>query len=120
MNFDDYQIAASSTSSNTISSVSEDLDGTMFVEPIIYPTLGLTNEAGEVAGKVKKIIRDKDRVITPTDKIQISDEIGDVLWYIADLCSALGLSMTNVAQRNLNKLADRKVRGVIGGEGDYR
>ncbi len=110
MNFDDYQIAASSTSSNTISSVSEDLDGTMFVEPIIYPTLGLTNEAGEVAGKVKKIIREKNRVINSIDKIQITDENGEVLWYIADLCSALGLNLGNVAQRNLNKLLVRKSR----------
>ncbi|MFN3705968.1 MAG: nucleoside triphosphate pyrophosphohydrolase family protein [Thermoflexales bacterium] len=87
---------------------------------VIYPTLGLTNEAGEVAGKVKKIFRDKGGVISEADRAALGAELGDVLWYLAQVCTALGLSLEDVAQQNLAKLASRLARGVIHGEGDDR
>lgn len=88
--------------------------------PIAYPTLGLTNEAGEVAGKVKKIFRDGGGVVTDADRAALARELGDVLWYIAELCTQLGISLEDVAGENIRKLTDRTVRGVLRGEGDDR
>jgi len=82
---------------------------------VMYPALGLAAEAGEVANKVKKILRDGD-----FDRKAIADEIGDCLWYIAALCRDLNVSMNDVARANLSKLQDRKKRGVISGSGDNR
>ena len=79
------------------------------------PALGLAAEAGEVANKVKKILRDGD-----FDRKAIADEIGDCLWYIAALCRDLNVNMNDVARANLSKLEDRKKRGVISGSGDNR
>ena len=87
---------------------------------IIYPTLGLTNEAGEVAGKVKKIFRDKGGLIGPQDREALKGELGDVLWYLAQVCTELDLSLEEVAEYNLTKLFSRLERGKIGGEGDTR
>lgn len=88
--------------------------------PIVYPTLGLTNEAGEVAGKVKKIFRDRQGVITDEDREALTLELGDVLWYVAELCTRLGIRLEDVAERNIAKLADRASRGVLTGDGDMR
>lgn len=88
--------------------------------PIVYPTLGLVNEAGELAGKVKKIFRDKDGVISEEDRQALKGELGDVLWYLAQICTELDLSLADVADANLEKLFSRLERGVIGGEGDQR
>ena len=88
--------------------------------PITYPTLGLLNEAGELAGKVKKILRDKNKEITQADKDGLKGELGDVLWYFTQICNELDLSIEEVAEYNLDKLADRQKRGVIKGEGDNR
>jgi len=85
-----------------------------------YPTLGLAGEAGEVAEKVKKVIRDKDGVLDDDARAAISKELGDVLWYVAQIASELGLDLSNVAQGNLDKLADRAKRGTIKGNGDNR
>ena len=82
---------------------------------VIYPALGLAAEAGEVANKVKKILRDGD-----FDRKAIADEIGDCLWYIAALCRDLNVSMNDIAKTNLSKLQDRQKRGVISGSGDNR
>ena len=87
---------------------------------IVYPTLGLVNEAGEVAGKIKKIFRDKDGVISEADRAALKSELGDVLWYLTQICTELDLSLDEVAAQNLTKLFDRLERGVIGGEGDVR
>ena len=87
---------------------------------IVYPTLGLVNEAGEVAGKIKKIFRDKDGVISEADRAALKSELGDVLWYLTQICTELDLSLEEVAAQNLTKLFDRLERGVIGGEGDVR
>ena len=83
---------------------------------IYYMTLGLTGEAGEVANKVKKVMRDGKAL----DLDDIKKELGDVLWYIAGLCTVTGIPLEEVARANLEKLADRKQRGVIGGSGDNR
>jgi len=88
--------------------------------PIVYPTLGLTNEAGEVAGKVKKIFRDKGGNIGAADRDALCDELGDVLWYLTQICTDLGLTLDEVAERNLRKLAGRAERGTLRGEGDER
>jgi NTP pyrophosphatase (non-canonical NTP hydrolase) len=88
--------------------------------PIVYPTLGLTNEAGEFAGKVKKIFRDKNGVIDDTDREALKQELGDVLWYVAQIATELGVSLEDVASSNLTKLFDRLERNQIKGSGDNR
>ena len=88
--------------------------------PIVYPTLGLVNEAGELAGKVKKIFRDKDGKISAEDREALKYELGDVLWYMAQIATELDLSLQEVAEANLEKLFSRLERGAIKGEGDYR
>ncbi len=87
---------------------------------IVYPTLGLTNEAGEFAGKVKKIFRDKGGVISEEDRDALKSELGDVLWYLTQICSLLDLELADVAEANIAKLSSRKRRGKIGGDGDSR
>jgi NTP pyrophosphatase (non-canonical NTP hydrolase) len=87
---------------------------------IVYPTLGLTNEAGEVAGKIKKIFRDRGGVISDADREALKHELGDVLWYLAQICTELDLTLEEVATTNISKLADRMARGAIGGDGDQR
>jgi NTP pyrophosphatase (non-canonical NTP hydrolase) len=82
---------------------------------IIYPALGLAAEAGEVANKVKKIMRDGH-----FDRDAIADEVGDCLWYIAALCRDLNVDLSAVADRNLKKLRDRQQRGKLKGSGDKR
>lgn len=88
--------------------------------PIVYPTLGLTNEAGEFAGKVKKIFRDKHGVIGEEDRQELKKELGDVLWYLAQIATELNLSLEEIASSNLQKLFDRQARNQIQGEGDNR
>ena len=80
-----------------------------------YLALGLTGEAGEVANKVKKIMRDGK-----FDREAIADEVGDCLWYIAALCRDLNVNMQDVADNNIKKLKDRQERGVLSGSGDKR
>jgi NTP pyrophosphatase (non-canonical NTP hydrolase) len=86
----------------------------------IYPTLGLCGEAGEVADKVKKVIRDGGGAFTPQQVEALRLELGDVLWYVAQLATELGLDLEDVAEANLEKLASRAARNVIGGSGDLR
>jgi|DEB0MinimDraft_10_1074344.scaffolds.fasta_scaffold50592_1 NTP pyrophosphatase (non-canonical NTP hydrolase) len=86
-----------------------------------YLTLGLVGEAGEIANKAKKLIRDGADVEGYNDKLnQIASELGDVLWYTAMLANELNANLGRVMEVNLDKLADRKARGVIGGSGDNR
>lgn len=87
---------------------------------VIYPVLGLTNEAGEVAGKIKKVFRDKGGAIGDAEREALKAELGDVLWYLAQVCTELGLSLDEVAQGNLDKLFSRLERGTIKGDGDHR
>lgn len=86
----------------------------------VYPTLGLAGEAGEVAEKVKKIIRDEGGKISKEKQEEIKKELGDVLWYVAQLATELNLSLDDVAKTNIEKLFSRKARGVLSGSGDNR
>ena len=90
---------------------------------IVYPTLGLSGEAGEVAEKIKKLLR--QNVIMPMGidsytREEIAKELGDVLWYLANLATDLGYDLSDIAEMNLFKLTDRQHRNVIHGEGDNR
>lgn len=95
---------------------------------ILYPALGMNGEAGEVADKVKKVIRDtivlKDcngTIVLPKDKsIELAKEVGDVLWHCATLAKDLGFSLEEIAQMNVDKLQSRQNRGKLGGSGDNR
>lgn len=87
---------------------------------IVYPTLGLTGESGEVADKVKKVIRDNGGQFSDERKHEIALELGDVMWYVASLAHDLGYSLEEVAQMNLDKLASRMKRDKIHGSGDER
>ena len=86
----------------------------------VYPTLGLAGETGEVAEKVKKILRDKGGTVSDKDREEIKKELGDVLWYLSRVSVEMGLSLESVAQSNIEKLSSRLERGKLGGEGDNR
>lgn len=109
MNFNDYQQKALETF------LLKDSD-TAF----LYLGLGLGDEAGEVQGKLKKILRDQAGEITDYNRMELKKELGDVLWYLACLSDHLGIRLEDVAHSNIEKLASRKTRGVIGGSGDNR
>ena len=87
---------------------------------IVYPALGLCGEAGETAEKVKKAIRDDGGTLTEERREAIAAELGDVLWYVAQLATEAGLELEEVAQANLDKLASRQRRAVLHGSGDDR
>lgn len=87
---------------------------------LLYATLGLTNEAGEVAGKLKKVLRDNGGELTQEKRSELAAELGDVLWYCAAIADELGYSLAYIAKQNIQKLYDRAERGVIGGSGDNR
>jgi len=86
----------------------------------VYPVLGLAGEVGEVAEKVKKVFRDDGGVISDERKVALKGELGDVLWYVAQLATELGLSLEDVAKGNIEKLFSRKERGTLKGSGDTR
>jgi len=86
----------------------------------IYPTLGLAGEAGEVANKIKKIVRDDGGEVTSEKRAEIEKELGDVLWYVSQIATELGLSLNGIAEENIKKLYSRLERGKIGGSGDGR
>lgn len=89
-------------------------------DEFIHLVLGLVGEAGEIAEKVKKLIRDEGGDPARLDRDDITAELGDVLWYTAVLANFFDISLAEVAQRNVEKLADRQRRNVIGGSGDHR
>jgi NTP pyrophosphatase (non-canonical NTP hydrolase) len=101
MNFEEYQSEASQTA--LYPRRMSNLD---------YPTLGLAGEAGEVANIVKKIQRDHDGVITDEIRGKLKDELGDVLWYISACADELGLTLNEIAEFNVNKLAKRHNRAA--------
>lgn len=111
MTLDEYQRKAMST----VVDKSDD-----FVGAFLHRVLGLVGEAGEVAEKVKKIVRDKDAKLDATDKKEIIKELGDILWYQAALADYLGVTLEEIAKINIAKLASRKRRGLIHGAGDNR
>lgn len=110
MTFDEYQKQALTT---VIS------DGDAFKD-LLHWVLGVNGEAGELAEKVKKIIRDKNGKVSQQDKQELAKELGDVLWYLAVFAHDLGVPFETIAQQNLDKLQSRKARGVLGGSGDNR
>lgn len=87
---------------------------------IVYPALGLCGESGETSEKIKKWLRGGGEQMTQEQIDQIEKELGDVLWYVANLAEDLGLSMDSIAEKNIDKLFDRKERGVLHGSGDNR
>ena len=86
---------------------------------INYLTLGVTNEAGEVAGKIKKVLRG-DYIMSPDVKYNIAQELGDVLWYVSQLAQELGFDLDTIAAMNIAKLESRQIRNVLKGDGDKR
>jgi len=87
---------------------------------LAYPALGLAGEAGEVAEHAKKAIRDDAGTVTDERRAAMAKELGDVLWYVSQLASELGLALEDVAQGNIEKLLSRQRRGVLSGSGDER
>lgn len=87
---------------------------------VVYPTLGIVGEGGEIADLVKKSIRDNGGAFSPETDARLRKEIGDVLWYLANLASDKGWKLSEIAGENLAKLASRKERGVLSGSGDDR
>lgn len=110
MTFDEYQKAALKTAHNHPDSL---MDQTIWA-------MGVAGEAGEVVEKWKKIVAYKDGKVNPEDLAELAKELGDVIWYIAVMAHSLGLSLDDVMQRNIDKLASRQSRGVIKGKGDNR
>lgn len=109
MTLDEYQQAALSTATYNAE------------RAVVYPTLGLTGEAGEVADKVKKVIRDHGADFGSEElRREIALELGDVLWYAATLAHDLGYTLDEVAALNVAKIRSRKARGAIHGSGDHR
>ena len=106
---DDYQRAALRTA--------RDKDAP---DEFMHLVLGLVGETGEIAEKVKKLVRDQHSDLDRLDRDDMAAELGDVLWYAAVLADFLGLSLGDIAQRNIAKLADRQRRSVLGGAGDNR
>jgi NTP pyrophosphatase (non-canonical NTP hydrolase) len=89
-------------------------------ENLVYPTPGLAGEAGEVAEKVKKLLRDDGGVMSDERRAALAGELGDVLWYVAQVATEAGLDLEEIAQANLDKLLSRQRRGVLSGSGDSR
>lgn len=116
LSFNDYQNQALATDSYANSGKNIDVTDLAFLNKV----LGLVGESGEVAEKIKKILRNQDGKMTEDDKKEIVKELGDVLWYMAVLSSYLGYDFETVAKNNLTKLADRADRGVIKSKGDNR
>lgn len=87
---------------------------------LLYPTLGLCGEAGEVAEKIKKMIRDDGGLLTDERRASLAKELGDVLWYLAQIATEAGLELDTIAEANIEKLSSRRRRGVLQGSGDDR
>lgn len=107
LTLDQYQVKAATTAK--------------YKDAVVYPALGLASEAGEVAGKIKKVLRDNDGNFEhPEVRKAIADELGDTLWYVAMVAKDIGYNLSSIANMNLDKLQDRDKRGVIHGSGDKR
>lgn len=109
MNFNEYQIEARK------SAVYPNIGNNIY-----YPSLGLASESGEVVGKVSKIMRDDNDIVSDDSRLKLEKELGDVLWYVAQLSTELNLSLDEIATNNIRKLQSRKERNKIHGSGDNR
>ena len=113
MDFNEYQKKAAKYD---FFDATGDLGEVGFIEKV----LGLVGEAGETADKIKKILRDKDGVVSPEDRGLVVKELGDVLWYIASIARYLDVPLSEVASGNIDKLESRWQRNKLHGEGDER
>ena len=111
MDFDEYQTLANRTGN---------FDGKQAEFTLMYLGLGLTSEAGEVADKIKKMIRNENGVMSDDRRATIASEVGDVLWYLSQLARQLDVPFSKIAEENIEKLADRARRNVIASDGDNR
>lgn len=111
MNFLDYQHATAKTAV---------YPGDTDIEALSYVTMGLVGEAGEIANKVKKILRDNGGNVTMNHKSDLADELGDVFWYLSQFATESGFNLEAIAKRNVKKLTDRAARGTLQGSGDKR
>lgn len=116
----EYQKEAHKTAKYSGALIVNESDSKVGVGDYVYPALGLAEEAGEVAGKFAKAVRDEGGIISDKRKTEIIKELGDVMWFVAELCTLLDADLEIVMQLNIAKLADRAKRGVIGGSGDNR
>ncbi|MCX8035340.1 MAG: nucleoside triphosphate pyrophosphohydrolase family protein [Candidatus Dojkabacteria bacterium] len=114
MTFKEYQNKSRKTALYT------NIDKSVIGNHILYPTLGLAGETGEFVEKIKKIMRNKNGVFEEQDKDALKGELGDILWYIAQLATDLGLELEDVAESNLEKVLSRLERNTINSEGDNR
>lgn len=113
LTLNDYQVATYETAQYPSA-------GTGSITALAYVGLGL-GEAGEIQGKIKKIMRDEPGMtLSDGIRVALAKEAGDLLWYVARLGAEIDMTLEQIAQMNLNKLADRKARGVLGGSGDDR
>ena len=112
MNFEEYEEGAKSTLNVSRKPITNGL--------LIYLALGLNGEAGEVAEKIKKAVRDEDGILSDEKKDLLKLELGDVLWYVTMLSKEIGSSLQEIASLNNKKLLSRQERGKISGEGDGR
>ena len=106
MTFEEYQQEARKTA--------------IYSHPVIYPTIGLAGEVGEVSEKIKKSLRDEQGNISEEKRKDLVKELGDVLWYVSNLAADLNISLDAVARTNIEKLQSRQSRGVLSGSGDNR
>jgi NTP pyrophosphatase (non-canonical NTP hydrolase) len=113
MNLDKYQKRAAEFD---LFETTVDLKSPGFLEKV----LGLVGEAGEAADKIKKIIRDKGGYASEEDREAIAKELGDVLWYVANVARYLNIPLSEIAEGNIDKLTSRKKRNKLHGEGDNR
>lgn len=111
MDFDKYEKLASRTGV---------FEGKVAENPLMYLGLGVTSEAGEVADKIKKIMRNDQGIISPEKKEALKLELGDVLWYLSQISKNLSIPFSEVAQANIDKLWKRHQEGLIKGSGDNR
>jgi NTP pyrophosphatase (non-canonical NTP hydrolase) len=110
MNFEEYQ----NSTEQTAIYPKKTKDG------LFYTALGLMGEAGEVAETVKRVIREKGSMADQETKDTLEKELGDVLWYVSQLANELGLSINDIAEKNIKKLMSRKKRDKLKGRGDNR
>lgn len=124
MNFNEYQKVAHSTAvynEGVELRISDEMGGMYLEFPFMYPLLALGEEVGEVQGKIAKFIR-KSKTESDTEKLSndVALELGDVLWQLSEVATQFGFPLEEIAQMNLDKLAGRKERGTLIGQGDAR